>query len=51
MINIPQGSVTHHGARGARGFSIVELMVAIALALIVTATGSWPHFSDPAPPS
>ncbi len=37
MSNIPQGSVTHHGARGARGFSIVELMVAITLALIVTA--------------
>ena len=29
--------MTHHGARGARGFSIVELMVAITLALIVTA--------------
>ena len=37
MSNIPQGLVTQPAARRARGFSIVELMVAITLALIVTA--------------
>ena len=37
MSNIPQSLVTQHAARRARGFSIVELMVAITLALIVTA--------------
>jgi type IV pilus assembly protein PilW len=37
MSNIPQGLVTQHAARRARGFSIVELMVAVTLALIVTA--------------
>jgi type IV pilus assembly protein PilW len=37
MSNIPQGPVIQHAARRARGFSIVELMVAVTLALIVTA--------------
>jgi type IV pilus assembly protein PilW len=38
MSKHPQGSlVTQHAARRARGFSIVELMVAVTLALIVTA--------------
>jgi type IV pilus assembly protein PilW len=37
MSNIAQGLVTQPAARRARGFSIVELMVAVTLALIVTA--------------
>jgi type IV pilus assembly protein PilW len=34
---MPRGLLTRHAARRARGFSIIELMVAITLALIVTA--------------
>jgi len=37
MRTVRHGLVTRHAARRARGFSIIELMVAITLALIVTA--------------
>ncbi len=37
MSNIPHGLVTRRAARRARGFSVIELMIAVTLALIVTA--------------
>jgi type IV pilus assembly protein PilW len=37
LSNIPHGLVTRRAARRARGFSVIELMIAVTLALIVTA--------------